>query len=418
MRTDRFVLTVLVAASLVGAAAPAASQSGDPARLYGRVVTTDGSRYEGFIRWDPNEGSVFDILHGRKAIPDRNRRDAERLDRDSGRDERRFEIFGIGITLPGDGPSVSRSAQSGIRFGHISSLEVIGSDRARLLLKSGDEIELGGSADVGRSLDGVLVDDVRLGRVELEWAGIRSIDFLNAPAAASRWGERLYGTLRTRDGDRFTGYIAWDMDEIFGSDVLDGEERGRDHEIPFDQIRSLERYGSSATRVRRVDGVDVVLRGSNDVNSGNRDIMVADPELGEVRVEWDAFDTVEFEDPPSEAALDVFGGSGRIRGTVEARGGEVHVGFIRWDNDEEYGWEILDGELVDGVDLDVEFARIRAIERESYDVSLVTLRDGRSFRLTGSNDVDEGNRGIYVERDDGTVILVPWDRFERATFDG
>jgi hypothetical protein len=46
------------------------------------------------------------------------------------------------------------------------------------------------------------------------------------------------------------------------------------------------------------------------------------------------------------------------------------------------------------------------------------LRDGRSFELTDSNDVDDGNRGVYVERADGTLVLVPWDRFERVEFDG
>jgi len=46
------------------------------------------------------------------------------------------------------------------------------------------------------------------------------------------------------------------------------------------------------------------------------------------------------------------------------------------------------------------------------------LKDGRSFELSGSNDVDEGNKGLYVERADGTLVLVPWDRFERVVLDG
>ena len=159
----------------------------------------------------------------------------------------------------------------------------------------------------------------------------------------------------------------------------------------------------------------MVLRGSNDVNDDNRDILIADPALGEVRVEWDAFRVLELERPPSSIALGELRG-GRLYGTVRARGGERHTGWIRWDNDEEYGWEILDGELRDGVELDVEFGQIRSIERVGFDESAVTLRDGRVLRLTGSNDVDEDNKGIYVERQDGTLILVPWDRFERADF--
>lgn len=410
--------SVLALFLLLIAGAPAVAQGGDPSRLYGRVITTDGSMYEGFLRWDGNEGGLYDILHADKEIPVRNRRDAERLGWEPEREERRFEIFGIGITLPGDDDvSIGRSAQSGLRFGHLSSLEVVGSNRARVLLKSGDEVELRGGGDVGPSVDEILVEDPRGGQVELDWRDVRSVDFLTPPAAYSRWGERLYGTLRTRDGHRFTGYIVWDMDEIFGADVLDGEEDGRDREIPFSRIRAIERAGSGGADVRLDDGGWVALRGSNDVNDGNRDILVADPAMGEVRVEWDAFEGVEFESVPSDPPMDVFARSGRLHGTVEARGGETHTGWIRWDNDEEYGWEILDGELEDGVDLDVEFSRIAAIERVSYDASRITLRDGRSFELTGSNDVDEDNKGIYVERADGTLILVPWHRFERAMFD-
>jgi hypothetical protein len=410
----RFAAVLLI---LLAAPAVLAAQETDPSRLYGRITTTDGSLYEGFIRWAGNEGGWFDILHGDKEIPDRNRRDAERLGWEPERRERRFEIFGIGITLPQDRVEVNRSAQSGIRFGHVSSLEVMGSSRARLLLKSGEEIELRGGSDVGSSVDEILVEDPRGGQVELDWGDVRTIDFLAGPVSPTQWGERLYGTLRTRDGERFTGYIAWDMDELFGEDVLDGEDRGHDREIPFARIRSIERYGSGAARVRLVDGEEVVLRGSNDVDDDNRDILVADPALGEVRVEWDAFDVLELERPPAVVAMDIFDGGARLRGTVEARGGETHTGWIRWDNDEEYTWEILDGELGDGVLLDVEMGRIQSIERVSWDASRVTLRDGRSFELTDSNDVDEGNKGVYVERQDGTMILVPWDRFERLVFD-
>jgi hypothetical protein len=159
-----------------------------------------------------------------------------------------------------------------------------------------------------------------------------------------------------------------------------------------------------------------VLRGSNDVNDGNRDIMVAIPALGEVRVEWDEFDRLDFERPPAAADASVFRRGGRLWGTVSARGGETQVGWIRWDNDEEFGWEMLDGDLVDGVAFDVELGQVEAIERVGYDRSRVTLLDGRSFVLGDSNDVDEGNRGIYVERADGALVLVPWDRFESVRF--
>lgn len=412
-------LMAMALAATVASPGLVSSQDGaDPSRLYGRVVTTDGSVYEGFIRWDENEAGWFDVLHLSKPIPERNRRDADRLGWEPEPRERRIEIFGIGISWDEDGTEIGSSAQSGIRFGHISTLEPLGSSRGRLILKSGEEVEFDGGGDVGSSVDGILVEDPRGGQVELDWHDVEVIDFIGGPETPSRWGDRLYGTLETRDGTPFTGYIVWDMDELFTTDVLDGDEDGRDYEIPFARIRAIQRYSSSAARVTLKDGEEMVLRGSNDVNEDNRDIMVADPSFGEVRVAWDELERVSFEAPPDRPAFGAFDGGHRIRGTVFARGGESHSGYIRWDNDEEFSWELLDGELRDGVDLDIEFGAIERIERVAYDMSRVTLRDGRTFELGDSNDVDETNKGVYVERSDGTLILVPWDRFEHAEFDG
>lgn len=409
--------SIAAAAVLIVLSAPLAAQDPEAGRLYGRVETTDGALYEGFIRWDGNEAGWFDVLHASKRIPERNRRDADRLGWEPERRTNRIEIFGIGFNLPVDAVEIGSSAQSGIRFGHISSLELRGSSRARVLLKSGEEIEFDGGGDLGSSVSEVLVEDLRRGEVELSWRDIHAIDFMTAPAVSSAWGERLHGTLVTRGGDRFTGYIVWDMDELFTTDILDGEEDGREHDVPFRLIRAIERLGSSSSRVHLQEGGSLVLRGTNDVNHSNRDILVADPSLGEVRVEWDQLDRVDFTSPPGAPDLSSFQRSGRLRGTVHARGGETQTGWIRWDNDEEYGWEILDGELADGIAFDVELGAVRSIERVSYEAARVTLRDGRSYRLTGSNDVDEGNRGVYVERSDGTLVLVPWDRFESVVFD-
>lgn len=405
----------VLAATLLLPTAPLLAQDGDPSRLYGRVTTTDRTVYEGFIRWAGNEAGIYDILSASKPIPERNRRDAERLGWEPHESRHRFEIFGIGFTLPGGRNEISSSSQSGIRFGHVSSLEVLGRSRARLLLKSGEEVELNGGGDLGSSVSAILVEDPHSGQVELDWRDVDVIDFLSPPAVDSRWGSRLFGTLRTRDGERFTGYVVWDMDELFTTDVLDGDDRSGDREIPFSLIRAIERASSSASRVYLTDGSDVVLRGSNDVNSSNRDILIADPSLGEVRVDWEAFDRLDFAPVPARLEPS-FQRSGRLYGTVRARGGESQTGWIRWDNDEEYGWEILDGELEDGVAVDIELGLVQSIERVGYERSRVTLLSGESLVLGGSNDVDEGNRGVYVHRADGTLVLVPWDRFESAHF--
>jgi hypothetical protein len=392
-----------------------------PDRLYGRVVTAGGDVYEGYIRWDKNEGSWSDILNGSKDIPWENVRQAERLgDRRDRRDrEHSVRVLGVRISWDEDEDDYPSSASSGIRFGHLRSIAVMGDERALLMLKSGEEVELeGGSTDLGDGVRGVVVEDAERGEVELRWRDLDVIDFEPAPASVSApSSQRLYGTLRTRRGQEFTGYVAWDVDEILGSDVLDGEERGRDRKIPFDRIAAIERDGSSGARVILENGEEIELRGSNDVDSSNRGITIADPALGEVSVDWDAFDALTFEDPPANAGggYDGFDGGAELYGTVETERGERYTGTIRWDNDEAYTWEILDGEAEDAT-FDVELGQVASIRRDGSWGSEVTLLDGRSLELEGSNDVDEDNKGIFVTLDDGETVLVPWHDFREVVF--
>ncbi|HSM60293.1 MAG TPA: hypothetical protein VK849_05825 [Longimicrobiales bacterium] len=100
---------------------------------------------------------------------------------------------------------------------------------------------------------------------------------------------------------------------------------------------------------------------------------------------------------------------------METGDGELLTGWIRWDNDEEHTWEILDGRDGD-VDFDIELGRIASIRRLGPRGSEVTLLDGRTFELEGSNDVDDGNKGIFVTLEDGDTVMVPWWDVRRVSF--
>jgi hypothetical protein len=39
-----------------------------------------------------------------------------------------------------------------------------------------------------------------------------------------------------------------------------------------------------------------------------------------------------------------------------------------------------------------------------------------SFELRGSNDVDEDNKGVFVETDEGDLEELDWDDFEKVEF--
>lgn len=342
-------------------------------RLYGKVVTRSGREYEGYIRWDRNEGSWADLLDAHKR----------------GR----------------------HSTISGIRFGHIQRIEVLNSRAAVFTLKSGREQTFSArSTDLGSGLRALIVDDARRGRAEFKWRDLDVIEFMAAPAGVHPENRRLYGTMVTRSGAEFTGFIAWDVDEIYSDDVLDGEDRdGVDREIPFGNIASIERESSRSARVVLEDGEEMILRGSKDVNRSNRGISVSDPALGQVKVSWNNFREVRFSGIPARVHYDLFDGGRRIHGTVLTDSGEELTGDIMWDNDEEYTWEMLNGKLR-GVEFDIEFSKIVSITQNSHGAR-VRLEDGRTFDLSGSNDVDDRNRGIRVRTDDGRTHRIDWCDF-------
>lgn len=385
-------------------------------RIYGKITTTDGDVYEGLIRWDKNEANWVDILDGSKDIPESEQRESERSRHHDG--EVSIEIFGIKI---GEGSNISwnwsSSAQSGIRFGHIKVLEVIDDDRVLLILKSGKEVELeNGSTDIGSGIRGILIEDKSEGEIELDWDDLESIDFMSAESGVeSNLGKRLYGTLTTRRGEEYTGYVCWDMDELFTTDILDGEEHNRDRKIKFGKISSIERYSSSGATITFTNGDEMILKESNDVDDDNRGIIISDPGFGQVIVDWDEFDRIDFKKSSHQIGYDEFDGGQKIHGTVYTEMGDSFSGNIRWDNDEEYTWEILDGEYHD-IKFDVEFGLIAKIENRSSRSSIITVKDGRTFRLRGSNDVDSDNRGIFVDTGDGDEVEIDWEDFSRVEF--
>ena len=388
-------------------------------RLYGKITTVDGDVFTGYIRWDKNEACWVDKLDGTKDLESSrnasNRSDSNRSK--YSRKNKNIKIFGITIG-DGDFSSWTNSAQSGVRFGHIKTLENSGDNEAMITFKSGERIEFsGGSSDIGDDIRELIIEDPSEGEIEFVWDDIEIVEFMSAPKdGKSAFGDRLYGTLTTRRGDEFNGFVCWDVDELFPTDILDGEDKGRKRKINFDKIASIARYSSNGATVTLTSGDEIVLRGSNDVDDSNRGIIISEPEFGQVRVNWDEFEKLVFKPAPKQIQYEEFDGGKPLRGTVYTESGERYTGKIRWDDDEEYTWETLNGDN-DDIEYEIEFGKIKEISKKSYRSSMVTIKDGRTFRLRGSNDVDEDNKGIIVMTDDGEEIEVDWEDFERLEFE-
>ena len=412
----------LVAALFVAAVVGLQKEPRDE-RLYGRVTTESGSVFEGFLRWDRNEANWADFLDGQKEIPWEHLEQAEDLDPEYAarrQRERSIEAFGVRITWDRDDSEGPTMVTSAVRFGHLSALVVLDARRARLDLKSGGSVELrSSSTDLGRRMRGLVVEDRDRGDVTLDWRDLERIDFMPAPSGApAPDGERLYGTLTTETGHELTGFVAWDLDEVYKTDILDGRnvDDRNTYELPFSEIAAIEWESSRSARVILESGGEVVLRGTNDVDRDNRGIEISDPAWGRAIVPWEEFRSILFHSSRAgPASYETFRGGSALTGTVETRGGERFTGAIRWDNDEAEGWEVLDG-WSDGVEYDIELSAIQSIRKAGMSSVDVTLLDGRTFELDGSNDVNRDNKGIFVTDAAGQTVLVHWSDFERVVF--
>jgi hypothetical protein len=381
----------------------------EPGRICGVVETRDGETFEGPIRWDKNEAYWDDILDATKKREGRYGEGRRR--------EKHVSIFGLRITW--DEEASETKATSGIQFGYIKTLKRRSGNKATLELRDGEKITFyGSSTDLGSSVRGIIIDDFREGEVELDWDDLDMIKFGECePDQITRPETRLYGEVETRRGDKFRGFICWDVDELFYSDILDGEEKYRNRKIPFEKIKAIERRSSSSAWVYLRDGDRIKLSGTNDVDSGNRGVVISDPDFGRVKIYWDDFDRMELLDEGEKylKRYDEFEETKPLYGVVYDEDGDSYEGFIRWDDDETYTWERLDGEYRD-LEVDVEFSQIAQIEKVSSRSCRITTRSGNSFKLSGSNDVNDENKGIFVTTEDGDRTELDWHDFDKVIF--
>lgn len=397
-----FILAVLFLTQTVTA---------EQGRIYGKIHTDRGDILEGIIRWDKNEASWDDIIDGYKEQTKKKAKKKGR--RRYGEGSSKVSIFGW--TVFSDMNTWSSSAQCGIAFGHIKKLTPE-DDGAEFELKGGEVIFIrNSSTDLGSGIREIVIETRDEGELELDWDDIEFIEFFDGGDVESEFGTRIYGTVSTSRAGEFTGWICWDMDEMFSKDIIDGRDKRRKRKIKFSKIVSIEKISSQASNVVTKDGKEFRLDDSNDVDSGNRGIVISDPKLGRVIVEWDEFEKLDLMTPPRDAYVtyDQYDGGRPISGTVYDEDGNAYSGKIRWDNDEEFTWELLDGEYR-GVEFDIPFENIKSIEKLSRRSCRVSLWDGRQFRLRESNDVNDGNKGIFVTtQGDKDEVEIEWEDFDR-----
>jgi len=378
----------------------------DVGYIYGRVETVDGGAYEGQLRWGTEESFWDDIFNATK-FENENLDYVDRKDLEPMRSRHWSGWDFLGIH------DEDLTHLFAIRFGDLKRIEVRRGEDLVAEFRNGEELRLrGGSNDVGAR---ITVVDPKLGKRELNWNRIRTIEFKDTPAKLhEKLGEPIYGTVKS-GRYAFTGRIQWDHDETLTSDKLDGKTRDGKVSVEFGDIAAIRKHRQGALVTLR-SGSELYLTGTNDVNRENRGVVVVVPRVGTVKIGWNDFDEAVFvRTPNSGRSYSEYARAHDLSGEVVTRDGR-YDGRIVFDLDESWDFELLHGTNGDTEYL-IPFRDIARIKPQGRRRSDVELRMGLTIELEKSQDVTRKNDGLLVFTGDRKPKYVAWQDVTDIQFD-
>ncbi len=376
--------------------------------IYGKVTTIENDTYTGAIRWGKEEVYWTDFFNATKT---RNEFLKFVDDDDEIHVSREKSWTKKWMSWSSNYESVHQWV---CQFGDLKSISITGRSTIEIELKDGTKLDLGdGSNDVGAT---VKVMDSDLGIVELSWGRIEKIEFMPTPSKLENaFGDRLFGTVETRKGT-FTGIVQWDHDERVSTDELDGETEDGDFSIKFGKIKSIQNEGDESL-VTLLSGRELTLGGTNDVDDGNRGIIVTVEDMGRVDIPWEEFVKVTFDHNKkySGPGYNDFPSPKKLTGTVNTSDGRIFSGQIAYDLD-----ETLDIEIIQGQDDELEYLipirNIKQIAPRNFDYATITLKNGESVLIGEGQDVSDRNDGILVFTQNNDPTYIPWDDLKEIEF--
>jgi len=405
---------LLITLALFAASSVSAQDEGF---IYGKIYTSDNRTYEGPIRWGKEEVYWIDVFNASKeentyihylTNDQREKLDEKRMWRNGYFSSSTLRWIGIGSNRERY-YSEDYTHQFSCQFGELKSLRLLSRKRVELELQNGLKVAVKGDGYNDIDTD-VKVIDKEIGEIILEWDRIDRIEFKSTPSRlAQKFGEPLYGTVDAYAGT-YTGYIQWGHDERLSTDKLDGDSEDGKVALMFDKIASLEGH-MSRCNVTLKSGRELELRGSNDVNSGNRGIIITTEKGLMIDVPWDEFKKLTFKPAPSMAPIkyDNFKLQKEMKATVTTTDGKTISGPMVLDLDEQYDFELFQGKYA-GVEFATPLRNIKRIVSNSGESADVYFANGEKLSLKESQDVSELNQGILIFTEKDNPVYIPWEK--------
>jgi len=368
--------------------------------IYGTVFTESGEKFSGFMRWGKEEFFWHDVFNSQKLSN-------KYIESPKETKKSRWIDFDWDLSSLWEDKYRTTSHLFSSFFGDIKTIYVKSSSKVKVEFKNGATYELnGGSNDIGTTIN---IMDYELGKIKLAWNKIEKIEFSQAPDSIDPpAGLPLYGKVSTRR-KTFKGYIKWDLDERVGTDIMNGDSRHGDQEIPFKNIKEIEKL-EEGVLLTFYSGRTLELDGSNDCDSDNRGIAIYEEGIGSVQVAWKSFQHIEFLDPPRNGiGYDDFASPEGIVAEINLFNGKTFSGVIVFDIDEMWEFELIDGKE-DHIEYQIPFRNVERIVPKNSSYSMVYLKNGKELLLGEQQDVGRNNDGILLfKQSEKEPIHIPWD---------
>lgn len=170
-----------------------------------------------------------------------------------------------------------------------------------VILKSGREFFLTGSNDVNNENSGILVNDPEVGQVVIPWRDFETLEMLDDTDMGMSYSDfpvskGLTATVITIDGEEYKGLLAYDLDEAWEFEILDGKDDRVTYKIPFRNIKNIIPKNYAYSMVILKNGTNLLLGESRDVSDQNDGVLVfpsknAKPEF----IRWSKIDEIIFD---------------------------------------------------------------------------------------------------------------------------
>lgn len=300
------------------------------------------------------------------------------------------------------------------RFGNISKIRLIGTNKIELQIKNNHYIELlkGTGNDIGQTIKVFTGEGV----VQIKWEQVSEVEFCEPDSNFVASIEKpITGIARTEQGI-YKGIIAWSSRQNTLNSEISGRNVTQNISIPFHNIRQINQ-NSGVLDLTLNNGSKKELKNPGNGLQWELPITVYMPNIGSVNIPWRDLETLEVISNNDIKLLSYndFSIPYQLKGEVTTKKGQKINGILAYDLDENMDFEILDGKNAN-ISYRIPFRYIRSVEPKNYKYSFITLRDENTLSLGDSPDVNETNSGVIVSQDKSNPTYIPWKEIESIKF--